>query len=90
MTIFLLHPKTTDVNIEGAVKSAFKDECLKLDSGSWLVSANGTQQEVVEKIGVTEQGGPSVIAFATSGYWGRAPAPVSDWLKAKLETKAND
>jgi hypothetical protein len=92
MTIFaVLLPDTGDAaRLEEAIGSAFPGEYLQVGAKHFLVSANGTAVEVSNKIGITKPGDPSTtvgsaIVFATSSYFGRAPTPVWDWIKAKLE-----
>jgi hypothetical protein len=85
MTIFVALPKNSSVNIDALVAQNWREESLKLESGAWLISTTGTTQEVAAKLGISEHGGPSVIIFSTTSYWGRAPSTVWEWMKAQLE-----
>jgi hypothetical protein len=88
MTIFAILMPTPQPALADAIKSVFPNDFLEISSTQWLVSTRETVQEVSSKIGVT---GPAVpkgnaVIFATSSYFGRAPATVWDWIKVKLET----
>ena len=62
---------------------------LLMDSGAWLLSAAGTSRDISDRLGITgQQLGPSVIVFTISGYYGRAPNNVWEWLKAEMESGA--
>lgn len=91
MTIFaVLLPDNADVpRLEKAIGAAFDGNYLKVGEKQFLVSAaSSTAVEVSNKIGITGESSTfpgSAIVFATSSYFGRAPTPVWDWIKAKLE-----
>jgi hypothetical protein len=91
MTIFAILLPTPQPKLVAAIKAAYVDEHLALNDTQWLVSAGGTAMDVSAKIGVTDpnnrQATPvgSAVIFSITSYYGRAPTPVWDWIKAKLE-----
>jgi hypothetical protein len=90
MTIFTVLLPTPSQRIIDAIKAAYPDNWLALNETQYLVSSTGTVYEVSAKIGVADlndRGKPAIgnaVLFATSSYYGRAPTPVWDWIKAAL------
>jgi hypothetical protein len=91
MTIFaILLPSAQPALVE-AIKAAYPNNWHELSETQWLVSSKETATEVSNKIGVSSvvpnftPKGIAVI-FATSSYFGRAPATLWDWIKVKLES----
>lgn len=92
MTIFTVLLPTSSERLTEAIKAAYPDNWLSLNETQYLVSSTGTVMDVSAKIGIADPGDrqkPSIgsaVIFATTAYYGRAPAPVWDWIKAKLES----
>jgi len=79
-----------DSAIEQSISSAA--DRYKLQAGrGWLVNFNGTTIELSNHIGLTgqEKGIPSPIGSAiivpVSGYYGRGPTDMWEWLKVRME-----
>jgi hypothetical protein len=97
MTIFTILLPASNPVIADAIKAAYPDDWLAINQNGtqFLVSAAGTAMQVSAKIGVADPNDRqkpaigSAIIFATTSYYGRAPTPVWDWIKAKLETAPN-
>ena len=88
MSIFVVLPPQQNSVLDAAIKQAFPSDLLQLAPNQWLVSAGGTAQDVATKLGILAEGSPpSAIVIVMSSYHGRAPTPVWDWIKAKLEAK---
>jgi len=85
MTIFVVIPTSNRSALDDLFK---RDEWLprvhRLPRGEWLVSFDGTTQELSDNLGVSapEGNGPAVI-FAVSAYFGRAPTNIWEWLKSR-------
>jgi hypothetical protein len=95
MTIFAILLPAPNPGLAESIKAAYPNDWLSLNDTQFLVSSSGTVIEVSIKIGVADPNdrqeptvGPAVI-FATTSYYGRAPTPVWDWIKAKLESPPN-
>jgi hypothetical protein len=95
MTIFVILLPIPQPNLVNAIKAAYPNEYLSLSDMQWLVSDAGTAIEVSAKIGVTDPNNRqakatgNAVIFSTTSYYGRAPTPVWDWIKAKLENPPN-
>jgi hypothetical protein len=95
MTIFAILLPAPNQILADSIKAAYPDNWLALNDTQFLVSAPGTAIDVSKNIGVADpldrQKPPigSAIIFVTSSYYGRAPTPVWDWIKAKLESQPN-
>jgi hypothetical protein len=91
MTIFTILMPSAQPSLTEAIKKHYASDNYPLTDTQWLVSSKETAAEVSNKLGIT---GPPVpdtpvhiaVVFATSSYFGRAPATVWDWIKVKLES----
>jgi hypothetical protein len=92
MTIFAILLPTPNPRLAEAIKGADPNNWLSLNETQFLVSSTRTAIEVSSKIGVADANARekpslgSAVIFATTSYYGRAPTPVWDWIKAKLES----
>jgi len=93
MTIFAILMPQPQPALAEEIKRLYPHDHLVLNETQWLVSSKQTVTEVSHAIGVSSPDpdpakhtpkGLAVI-FATSSYFGRAPANVWDWIKVKLE-----
>ncbi|MCE9650246.1 MAG: hypothetical protein K8R18_11555 [Parvibaculum sp.] len=89
MTIFAIIAPAPLPALNNKIAGEFPNDFFKINDTQWLISATGTAQEISNKIGVTDGQTGSAIIFATSGYYGRAPANIWEWIKAKLEAPAS-
>lgn len=95
MTIFAILLPTPNPQVAAAIAAAYPDNWLSITNTQFLVSSSGTAMQVSAKIGIADPNDPNkppvgtAIVFATSSYYGRAPTPVWDWIKAKLESPPN-
>lgn len=92
MTIFAIMLPGPQPQVAEAIRRLFPLDHYTISETQFLVSASGTAIDVSAKLGVYDPKQPSApsngnaVVFATSSYFGRAPATVWDWLKAKLES----
>lgn len=95
MTIFAVLMPSPQPGLEKAIQDAYPNDFLKIDPAQWLISATGSVVDVVARLGIYDAKEPdkpatgSAIVLATSAYYGRAPMPVWDWMKVKLEASPN-
>jgi hypothetical protein len=95
MTIFAILVPAPNPTLSAAIAEAFKDDCLKLSETQWIVSSSATIHEVTAKAGIFDLKNPdtpstgNAVVFATTSYFGRAPATVWDWIRSKLESQKN-
>jgi hypothetical protein len=90
MTIFVVLTTHPNAALATRIRSAYPNDHYVLSESQWLISTSGTTIDLSNKLGVVDPNNPSAtignaVIFATSSYYGRAPQPVWDWLKAKLE-----
>jgi hypothetical protein len=88
MTIFAIMLPTPTPAIAEAIRRSYPLDHLAVNETQWLISSRETAADVSNKLGITGPTSPSTgnaIVFATSSYFGRAPATVWDWIKVKLE-----
>jgi hypothetical protein len=94
MTIFAILMPTPQPALAEKIKAVFVNH-YQLNDTQWLISTSGTAIEISTKLGIADPNNlaaPAMglgIVFATSSYYGRAPQPVWDWIKAKLEGPQN-
>jgi hypothetical protein len=53
--------------------------------GQWLLKADGTAKEISDRLGITADKPddiPNAIVLTVSGFWGREPSNVWEWLEA--------
>jgi hypothetical protein len=92
MTIFAILLPNPQPPLVEAIKAAYPNDYLSITDTQWLISASGTVVEVTAKIKIYDAKTPnsvgvgSAIVFATSSYFGRAPATIWEWIKTKLES----
>jgi hypothetical protein len=92
MTIFAVLMPAPQPQIAAAIQAAYPDDHLSITDTQWLISGSGTAIDVTAKIGVYDSKNPekpaggSAIIIAMAAYYGRAPTPVWDWIKAKQES----
>jgi hypothetical protein len=94
MALFAVLMPVPNPGLVDAIKAAFPNDHLSLNETQWLISATGTVIEITARIGIYDPKQPQVatgsaVVVAVSAYFGRAPATVWDWMKAKLEASPN-
>lgn len=53
--------------------------------GQWLVKGSGTAKDVSDRLGITvgkPDDIPNAVVFTVSGFWGREPSNIWEWLEA--------
>jgi len=94
MTIFsvmTIYPAAGPI-MAARLKERFPDDHIAVGGNIWFVAGSGTAKEMSDKLGVTPVESPEttsgVIVVSLTGYFGRAPAPIWEWLAAKMSTTA--
>ena len=91
MTVFAILMPEPQPELQKQIIDSFADDLYVLSDMQWLVSSQLTIYEVSAKIKLHDPKNlenPSLgnaVIFATSSYYGKAPATLWDWLKSKLE-----
>jgi hypothetical protein len=89
MAIFLVipQPNPNTEKLGGAITGSFGDvNALSLeDEKGWLISTEGTAQQLSEKLGVTSGANGAAVIVEMASYFGRANPSIWSWIKDKLE-----
>lgn len=88
MAIFMItsQPGPNSEELAGAIANAVGSEnTFPLGNSSWLVSAQGTAQDLSNRIGITEGHAGSAIVIEAASYYGRANPAIWSWIKANWE-----
>ena len=91
MTIFVILMPQPQPALVAKIKETFPKDHFMLTETEWLISTIGTAIDLSATLGIYDPKNPTTppsglgIVFATSAYFGRAPANIWDWMKAKLE-----
>jgi len=94
MTIFAVLMPSAQPTLAAKIQAVFGQDSLMVSETQWLISASGTAQEICIRLSMYDPNNPNApgvgsgIVFATSGYFGRAPTNIWEWIKVKLETPA--
>jgi hypothetical protein len=71
--------------LAGTLATAYPNDWIQVpDSPLYFVWAAGTAKDVSDKIGITSGNLGPVVVLAVSGYYGRAPMNIWEWIAAKI------
>jgi hypothetical protein len=90
MTIFAVLMPEQQPALEARIREIYPNDFYRISPTQWLISDSGTAADISRKLGIVDPANPQVavgnaVIFSTSSYHGRAPIPIWDWLKTKLE-----
>jgi hypothetical protein len=87
MAIFLLSQTSLvdTAKLADKLQALFPDEHYMAGAGAWLVSAEGTAQNLSQELGISEGEITSVIVAEIASYHGRADPAIWSWIKDKWE-----
>jgi len=70
------------------IASVYPADYLLIGGVNWFIVGEGTAKDVADKLGLAE---PPVsgIVVAVSGYFGRAPSNIWEWLGARVKASSN-
>jgi len=86
----LVESSALDAAVDQSIPSPADRYKLQSNRG-WLIKFEGTTVELSDHVGLTgqEKGQPSTLGSAIivpiSGYYGRGPTDMWEWLKTRLE-----
>ncbi len=92
MVFVVLAASPFDGKLGLAIQANFPGKHLILAPGQWLVAASGTAKDISDKLGITNDLPdaipivPTGQVFSISGYFGRAPNNVWEWIAANWKT----
>lgn len=73
---------------EAKLRSDFEHDHLKIAPMVWLVAGTGPAKDISDALGISDGTVANGLVCSMSGYFGRAPTNVWDWIKDKWEEKA--
>lgn len=85
MTIFVVFRVQDPGKIRPAIQREFSSDHYDLGNNEWLISSTDTTEKVAARLGIPKGENGSAIVFAMSGYYGRAPTSIWEWIKSKAE-----
>ena len=88
-TIFAILAVDSPPAVSAAIRQKYPSDHVELATGQWLVADEGTAQSVSTKLGISAADGSSIspaLVLAVSGYFGRKPPTVWEWIKSKWGT----
>jgi len=65
------------------IQQLYPNDSLKISHNEWLIAAESTSQILSKELGVLEEGAGTALIVALSGYFGRMPTTVWEWIKLK-------
>jgi len=79
---FVVLPTNQRERLEAKIQdSEFGNDVIELPNGEWLISYDGTSKQLCEYLGIAQpENSINGIVLSISGYWGRAPSDVWEWL----------
>jgi hypothetical protein len=84
MTIFAVIPQTeqgSQGTLTDGVRKGFPAAHYDLGHGAWLVSGQGTAQDISTQIGVTDGAMGTAVIVEIGSYYGRANPAIWTWIK---------
>jgi hypothetical protein len=90
MTIFAILMPEPQPLLAATIKEVFPADHYVVTETQWLISDSGTAIDLSKKLGIFDSVNPqkttgNAIVLGVLSYHGRAPTPVWDWIRAKLE-----
>ena len=86
MAIFAVIPldQAPNAALVAAIEREFPGKNLKVGLDHWLISANGTAQEISGKLGITTAQVGQAVVYNVGGYFGYAPQNIWEWLRSNM------
>jgi hypothetical protein len=85
MSVFVILRVAVPEKLRAAIVEVYPDDHIELAPNEWMVADKGTAIDVSNKLKITDATSGLAMVVGVEGYYGRAPTPIWDWLKAKLE-----
>ncbi len=88
MSVFVVLRVSEPAKLKTAIAESYPYDHIELGPDEWMVSDKGTAIDVSNKLKISDASNGLAIVVGVSGYYGRAPTPVWDWMKAKIEASS--
>lgn len=83
MTIFAIMGLNGLDKLGAAISQKYPADSIKVSPTQWFIVDSSTTKEVSEKLGITSGTAGDAVVVSISGYWGRAPNTVWEWLHSR-------
>jgi hypothetical protein len=81
MPVFVIIPTSQAELVAGSLAARLPGNYYSLPHGEFLAAYAGTSKALSDYLGISEGTGGSAFIASLSGYHGRAPNEVWEWLK---------
>ena len=85
MSVFAIFRVTDPAKLKAAIAEVYPNDHIDLGTNEWMVFDKGTAIDVSTKLRISDASNGLEIIVGVAGYYGRAPTPIWEWIKAKLE-----
>jgi hypothetical protein len=87
MTVFtvVITRETAPDSFKERVEERFADNHKLVIPNVWLVAGRGSSHEISDRLGISDGSVGNGVVSSISGYYGRAPTDLWDWILAKWE-----
>lgn len=82
MAVFVLVPTSRAEEIGVVIAARHLEGSYKLPRGEWLISYQGTSQQLSDYLGITDASTGNAVIFSVGGYYGNAPTAIWEWIQA--------
>jgi hypothetical protein len=81
MAVFIIIPTPPDAQIKQSLETKLAGKFYQMPKGEFIVSFAGTSKDLSDLLGITDGTAGTAMVASISGYFGRAPNEMWEWLK---------
>jgi hypothetical protein len=70
------------------IAAVYPADHLPIAGSAWFIVSEGTAKDISDKLAITD-GPVNGLVVAVSGYYGRAPSNIWEWLAARVKAGSN-
>ncbi|BDU21187.1 hypothetical protein [Dyella sp. GSA-30] len=86
MATFLVVPTGKADALAAKLAEVMPGQFYKLPRGEYLVKFTGTSKDLSDRLSISDGSADNALVAALSGYYGRAPNDIWEWLKLNWES----
>jgi hypothetical protein len=79
-------PTPPDAQIKQALEAKLPGKYYQMPKGEFVVSFTGTSKDLSDALGITDGTAGTAMVASISGYYGRAPNDLWEWIKQHWTT----
>jgi len=90
MSLFAVLLPEENPKLVAAIEEKFSDH-YQVTPTQWIISVKGTAKQISDTLGVSGKEPPTgeAVILTIAGYWGRADTNLWEWMKVKMEERAD-